>query len=160
MNKFIFWIGRKAANALVTAVFFILAVLGIVYASINWPTTTPSGETAGGKFRTEIDILKMLVDTKQKRVAGSCSVGQSIAAINADGTVSCGLSGGGGSIDYTNCTTIYHSQSMAIGTNCGGIITTAIDATCPTNYVLTSDSTGLRFPGVCVVATARCCKLQ
>lgn len=93
MNRFIFWLGRKAINAFVTAVFFILAVLGIVYATISWPTTTPSGETAGGKFRTEIDVLKTLVDTKQKRVAGFCSVGQAITTINADGTVSCGLSG-------------------------------------------------------------------
>ncbi len=168
MNKFIFWIGRKAVNGIVTGMFFVLAVLGIAYAAINWPVGNPGGtEVTGGKFTTIFNSilqssnyllpgdgtvknsqkLNGLTGTSyQKRVTGSCSVGQSITTINADGTVSCGMGGGSGRVDYSSCTTIYHSEAMAIGTNCGGIITTASNAQCPTDYLLVSDSTGLRFP--------------
>ncbi|MDD2916591.1 MAG: hypothetical protein PHH70_01965 [Candidatus Gracilibacteria bacterium] len=52
MKQFISWVGKRVASALVTAVFFILAVIGIVYASVTFPSTGPGGVDAGGKFMT------------------------------------------------------------------------------------------------------------
>lgn len=50
MKQIISWIGKRLISAVVTAIFFILAIFGIVYATVNWPSTPPSGEIAGGKF--------------------------------------------------------------------------------------------------------------
>ncbi|MDD5197419.1 MAG: hypothetical protein PHN60_01010 [Candidatus Gracilibacteria bacterium] len=51
MKQFLSWFGKKVANAIITAVLFIVVVLGIVYANISWPSGNPGGsETTGGKF--------------------------------------------------------------------------------------------------------------
>lgn len=69
--------------------------------------------------------------------------------------------GGSGGIDYGNCVTITHSES-AKGANCGGVIVQENSADCTVypNYVMVSNSTGLRYPGQCVAAVAKCCKLK
>jgi len=151
MKQFFQQFFRHIGHGMTIALGFLL-MSGIFVFAISYPATTPTGETTGGKFRTEIDALKTLVDTKQKRVAGSCTtVGQSITMINPDGTVSCGTGGGlgggqtwqrparalaaagpttdcfkymGGANVYTNDTgkPIFVSISMSIGGNSGGAI--------------------------------------
>lgn len=50
MKQFITWFGKRVANALVTALFFVLAVGGITYA-VSFPGIAPDGTTnTGGKF--------------------------------------------------------------------------------------------------------------
>lgn len=68
---------------------------------------------------------------------------------------------GGGEINYNDCATITFSEGMA-GLSCGGVTVQANSADCTSrpNSVLISTSTGLRFPGVCVAAVAKCCRLK
>lgn len=60
MKQFLSWFGKKVANAIVTAVLFMVAVLGIVYA-LSYPSTPPAGEVAGGNFMNYFN--KILVNT-------------------------------------------------------------------------------------------------
>jgi len=46
MKQFFKWMGKRMMSALITATFFILAVLGIVYA-LTFPSAPPVGEVAG-----------------------------------------------------------------------------------------------------------------
>lgn len=67
----------------------------------------------------------------------------------------------GSGIDYGNCVTITHSEG-AKGANCGGVTVQENSADCTVypNYVMVSNSTGLRYPGQCTAAVAKCCKLK
>lgn len=49
MKSFFSWMGKKAISATISAIFFVLAILWIVYA-LNYPSAPPVGEVAGGKF--------------------------------------------------------------------------------------------------------------
>ncbi|MDD5197728.1 MAG: hypothetical protein PHN60_02615 [Candidatus Gracilibacteria bacterium] len=60
MKQFLSWIGKRIINGIVTGIFLIVTVLGIVYA-INYPSTPPTGEITGGKFMAYFN--KMLVNT-------------------------------------------------------------------------------------------------
>ncbi|MDD2917049.1 MAG: hypothetical protein PHH70_04360 [Candidatus Gracilibacteria bacterium] len=80
MKQFISWMGKRMASAMVTAVFFILAVIGIVYA-VTFPTTAPDGTTnTGGKFMTYFNNMKGSTD---------CPSGQAIIGFNSDFTKKC-----------------------------------------------------------------------
>ena len=50
MKSIVTWIGKRILSATVTAVFFVVAVLGVVYA-FSYPET-PEGGVPGGKFMT------------------------------------------------------------------------------------------------------------
>ncbi len=66
---------------------------------------------------------------------------------------------GSGTIDYGTCTTVYYSEGFSGATNCGGRFPVG-RGTCPPNHVITETNTGLRFRGMCVSASIRCCKLN
>lgn len=74
MKSLIAWVGKRFASALVTAVFFVMAVVGITYA-VTYPTSTPSGETPGGKFRTELDKIwgALTIDTSKNVGIGTAT---------------------------------------------------------------------------------------
>lgn len=62
-------------------------------------------------------------------------------------------SGAGASINYSDCVTISHTE----GGGCGSGNTWG---TCPNDYVMIGVTTGLRYPGSCVEAQVRCCRLD
>lgn len=49
MRKFISWIWRRAISGVITGIFLVTTVLGIVYA-LSYPVNPPTGEIAGGSF--------------------------------------------------------------------------------------------------------------
>lgn len=79
MKQFISWIGKRVLSATVTAVFFVLAVFGIVYATISYPGTTPAGEVAGGKFAQYFSKLSTT----------GCAGAGVVQSISSDGTLNC-----------------------------------------------------------------------
>lgn len=50
MNKLLPWIGKRIASAFIFVAFALLFIVAFVYAAMTYPSTTPSGETQGGKF--------------------------------------------------------------------------------------------------------------
>lgn len=60
MKQFLKWLGKHIAGAMVFSLFSILFISFIVYA-LNYPSTPPTGEVAGGKFMMYFD--RMLVNT-------------------------------------------------------------------------------------------------
>ena len=73
MNKFFSWLGKKAANGIVTGVFFLITIVGITYA-ISYPSAPPAGETAGGKF---------------SRLFQVCPAGKMLRGFNVDTGIDC-----------------------------------------------------------------------
>jgi len=80
MKQFFQWIGKRVAATLITAIFFILAVLGTTYA-INYPNTPPVGEITGGKFMQYFNQIfgqltftptKVIVNPDICTTAGAC----------------------------------------------------------------------------------------
>lgn len=69
MRPLIAWLGKRALNGTVTALFFVLAIFGIAYAAISYPSSAPLGETNGGKFMTY--FTKMLVDANINSTDGT-----------------------------------------------------------------------------------------
>jgi hypothetical protein len=61
MKYFLKTLKTQAVNAFLFSIFSILFVAGIAYAALSWPSSVPSGETAGGKFSDYFS--KMLVNT-------------------------------------------------------------------------------------------------
>lgn len=89
MKQFISWMGKKMAGGIVAAIFFVLAVLGIVYAAVSFPTTGPGGIDAGGQFMTYFNNM----------FAG-CSGNQVIKSFTSSGIPVCV---DGGSVSAINC---------------------------------------------------------
>ncbi len=82
MKQFFQWIGKQVATSLITAIFFILAVLGTVYA-INYPSAPPVGEVAGGKFMQYFNqIFGQLTFTSTKVVVNPDICTQSGACLS------------------------------------------------------------------------------
>ncbi|MDP2103745.1 MAG: hypothetical protein Q8K26_02390, partial [Candidatus Gracilibacteria bacterium] len=109
---------------------------GIVYA-LSYPTSVPTGETPGGKFKTYFNNM----------FTTGCTGTNVVQSIGSDGTLHCVTGGGGGaSINYALCQTITFTHPTF--------------AMCPANYVVTGVDTGLRFPGVAANSQIRCCKIQ
>lgn len=55
--SFLARVKSRALDAFLFSLFSLLFIGGIVYAAISWPTTTPTGETTGGKFATILNNI-------------------------------------------------------------------------------------------------------
>ncbi|MDD5377327.1 MAG: hypothetical protein PHH16_04410 [Candidatus Gracilibacteria bacterium] len=59
MKRFLSWFGKKAIGGIITGLFLITTILGIVYATVSWPSSTPIGEVSGGKFMQYFTSIKV-----------------------------------------------------------------------------------------------------
>jgi hypothetical protein len=77
-----------------------LVATGLWAAAVTIPNSFSAGEVLSAAklnanfaaIKTAVDALEAAITSKQNRVTGTCTVGQTIQAINEDGSVTCGTS--------------------------------------------------------------------
>jgi hypothetical protein len=78
---------------------------------VSSPTGTILFGTSGTGTTADVNTAKV-----QARVTGSCTTGQAVTAVNADGTVTCASSGGGGITASTSVVTVTGSYGSGNST--------------------------------------------
>jgi len=82
MKNFFKWLGKHIAGATVFSLFSLLFVSFVAHA-INYPSTPPVGEAAGGKFMGY--FTKMLIDTNYNTSDGTVKNSQKLNNIDSTG---------------------------------------------------------------------------
>jgi hypothetical protein len=110
--------------------------------------------------------IELVVPMERTRHGGGSSqlkpyrISLIVSRDNRGEIVSCDSSSGGFAIDYDQCITIEHSDTInSSGWDCGGRVV-ASHARCPTNFVMVEVSTGLRLMNTCKPARAVCCRAR
>ncbi|MDD2907926.1 MAG: shufflon system plasmid conjugative transfer pilus tip adhesin PilV [Candidatus Gracilibacteria bacterium] len=145
MNKTLIKLGKNIVLQLVS---FSILIGFVAFAAISWPSSTPTGETSGGKFASYFS--KMLL---------GCPAGQVLKGFQSDGTRLCSQVGtseiANNAIDQTKVQNGYvdlSSNQTIGGTKTFGVLASGkvqiIDVVtentaCSPNGLIAKDSTGL-----------------
>ncbi len=118
MKSIIIWLGKKFLSATLTALFFVLAVIGVVYA-LTFPSSTPTGQVVGGKFMQYFNSIKVACPSWQYLNGYDMNYDKICAVVPAGPQWSTGATGpqwpagaNGGSIYQCPYSPIQHNSLM------------------------------------------------